>query len=796
MRPSKFHSQRSLSPAPVGLARTSSLIGAAALALATLGCIDRPVTPVKPTTTNVSVEVRSTAAVDKIDLLFMIDNSISMSDKQKTLQQAVPVLVRRLVTPNCVDAEGAPTGGVADAQGRCADGQPEFQAIRDIHIGVVSSSLGGNGGDACVVREDDVTAGRTPDDRGELLPSANPAVRGALNSWNGSGFLAWDPGQDKNQPPGEGDVERLIGDFAGQVVAAGERGCGYESSLEAWYRFLVDPEPPVSVTKVKSADGTLEVNQRGPVNEALLAQRRAFLRPDSLLAIVMLTDENDCSIVGEDGSQGWLVSATQSPMPRASAACKDPNDRCCHTCATPAPEGCTPNEQDPECSQKSPGQSYAVLSATEDSSHLRCFAQKRRFGMDLLYPVERYIDGLTKPTVRNRAGTEVPNPVFQLRAGDPVRAANLVLLAGIVGVPWQDLATQESLTGQGLEYLTAEELTKEGRWDVILGGASGPSDPLMRESVAVRTGNNPILNTPLVGPGSNEPQNPINGNEQNIAEADDLQYACTFPLATPRQCTQEDKVSCDCNADEQTRNRSLCDYPNGPGTDGIQHSAKAYPGVRTLEVLRGVGNNGIVASICPKNTTPRAGLTPAGDAAYGYNPAIAALLEIVKERLPSQCLSRPLPVNSDPASPEFGQVPCAVVEALPRGSQACSCDATRGRTGLETAHPNLARTVRERLAIQGVCDGGRRACDDYCLCQLAELEGPDRIGCQDGATDPDTFGYCYVDPDQGIGNPELVSDCSPTTRRILRFVGENLPANGSSTFIACVGASLTGGDPE
>src|SRR5512144_1995052 len=46
------------------------------------------------------------ATHDKIDLLFMIDNSISMSDKQAILRAAVPDLVNRLVNPICVDAQG------------------------------------------------------------------------------------------------------------------------------------------------------------------------------------------------------------------------------------------------------------------------------------------------------------------------------------------------------------------------------------------------------------------------------------------------------------------------------------------------------------------------------------------------------------------------------------------------------------------------------------------------------------------------------------------------------------------
>jgi len=237
--------------------------------------------------------------------------------------------------------------------------------------------------------------------------------------------------------------------------------------------------------------------------------------------------------------------------------------------------------------------------------------------------------------------------------------------------------------------------------------------------------------------------------------------------------------------------------PDGPGTGGIQHSAKAYPGVRTLEVLRGVGENAIVASICPKNIEPRAGLTAAADPAFGYNPAIAALLETIRLRIPSQCLPRPLPVTTDEESPDFGHVPCAIVEALRPGGNACSCDAARGRIPLGATNENLVDAVKERLAGQGVCDGiTGRACDDYCLCQLDELEGEELRACQDGTEDPNAYGYCYIDPDQGIGNPELVENCSATRQRLLRFLGDGLPANGSETFIACVGAKLQGSDGD
>jgi hypothetical protein len=760
------------------------------LALAAGGCLERPVTPVQPNTTNVFVGTIANRAVDKVDMLFMIDNSLSMADKQDILAQAVPVLVKRLVTPTCIGEDGKPMG-VSDVNGHCAHGSPEFTPVKDIHLGIITSSLGGHGGSECQPDANDPLGGRTPDDRAELLPTANPAVRGAIASWNDSGFLAWDPSGTKNTPAGENDLERLTASFRDQVTKAGEYGCGYEGSLESWYRFLVDPEPPLDVTAQSPGANQPTVAKRGPVNETILAQRKAFLRPDSLLAIVMLTDENDCSLVDDDGTQGWLAASQGVSMPHASAVCADdPDDRCCHSCALEAPSGCTPNASDAECS-KGNG-SYATVAAHDDSPHLRCFDQKRRFGLDLLYPTSRYVDGLTKATVPNRAGKLVQNPIFAAPAGTPSRSKSLVLLTGILGVPWQDLATADSLSGRNLTYLNAAELGKQGRWDMILGGATGPTDPLMRESIAPRTGENPITGAQLAPPdAAGEMMNPINGHEQNIVGADDLQYACTFPLMKERPCTDVNDDSCDCTSDYRDYSRPLCRYDGGADKDGVQIAAKAYPGLRELAVLRGVGDNGIVASICPKNTQPAGGLAPEADPSYGYNPAIGAMAEIFKSRLAQQCLPRPLPVETDPKADTFGQVPCSVVEAVPNSAASCNCDPTHGRLPLSSDDAKLRGAVREQLRLEGRCgDADGPSCNDYCMCRVASLQGSELGACQNGHEDGSSYGYCYVDPAQGIGDPELVKACPTTDRRSLRFVGEGLPANGSVTFMACQGQSF------
>src|SRR5580698_9938603 len=62
-------------------------------------------------------DLQTTAS--KVDLLFDIDNSAAMGDKQVYLMQAIPDLLGRLVQPNCVDATGNPTGQQSDITGVC-----------------------------------------------------------------------------------------------------------------------------------------------------------------------------------------------------------------------------------------------------------------------------------------------------------------------------------------------------------------------------------------------------------------------------------------------------------------------------------------------------------------------------------------------------------------------------------------------------------------------------------------------------------------------------------------------------
>jgi hypothetical protein len=777
------------------LTGTLTLITGAA---AVTGCLNRPLEPNEPRITSTVQEKLPQSKINKIDLLLMIDNSASMGDKQAILASAVPDLVRGLVSPSCVDDAGvrAPKQPALSTDPCPGNTFREFDAITDIHVGLISSSLGSRGANGCVAD----TTSPARNDRGHLLARSESGKGSALASqdiptYNQQGFLAWDPDQTLN-PKGIG----TLGDTNGapgivpilteMVKGVGQDGCGFESQLESWYRFLVDPEPyeTIGIKDGKSfVQGT---------DKELLAERAAFLRPDSLVAIILLTDENDCSIkdVGKSFNAAQL-GTQKNPvhLPRARHECEaDPDDVCCKSCN--ASLGTCP--VDPTCSEP--------VTDEYDPTNLRCFDQKRRFGIDFLYPLDRYTSALNKATVPNRAGDMVPNPLFPKPDGaagvhSPRTAdGGLVFLAGIVGVPWQDIARRNADGVPDLRtgfdenhkavggFKTARELgdrdaTGKTVWDQILGDPSKkalPSDPLMRESRKPRTGNVPSTAQDLAGLDAQSPTaNLINGHEWDTSKsaAGDLQYACIFPLPMPKvDCTA---AGCDCNTEAKN---PLCQDETGAYTD-TQFRAKAYPGARELGVLKEIGDQGIVASVCPAQLDhPEESYND-----YGYRPATGAIVDRLKSRLTGTCLHRSLTPS------KTGQVECVILEAraLP-SSEACDCDAPAvlARQDVQPAHAEAKKLAQADLAA--------KAAGWNCFCEVKQLAGEGLHACQfDTSHKPkltsgeEANGWCYIDAasDPPAGNADLVASCESTERRKLRFVGAGQPLDDSTLFITCSG---------
>lgn len=566
------------------------------------------------------------AQADKADILFVVDNSVSMADKQELFELAVPRLVHQLAEPPCRDDSGETHPSNDD--GSCPEGTSRERApLRDVHFGVITSSIGGQGSSSCQPPEQD--------DKAHLLPTVR-----SIPDPSGKGFVTYD-----------GDVSKLptvSATVAEQIVAAGERGCGFEAPLEAMYRFLIDPAPPRSIVL-----DDLNQSRSSGIDEELLTQRAAFLRDDSAVIVVLLSDEDDCSVMTgathyENAGFGWLTTEVDqirfAGFPTPSPTCaEDPDDACCHsTLQAEVPEGC-----DPFFAPDSPP---PLLAPDEDRPNLRCHDQKRRFGIDLLFPVERYVAGLSEPYIRSGPeGNVVANPLFLDQAGKWKRNPKQVFFSTLAGVPWQDLATDTTIEGSDLvTYLSPEELSQPtvdidgkmvSRWDLIVGkNGQTPFDPFMVASIAPREGEHPLTGSriiPLSGSGANA----INGHEYNNAipgtdglpSNDDLQYACIFPLA-PLDAVKDDCMpdtdDCDCGL-EPDKNRPLCKSSldaEAPATN-TQFYGKAYPSHRILQVARDLGSQGVPASICAAKLEPRF-------PDYGYNPAVDSLMVQIKSVLP------------------------------------------------------------------------------------------------------------------------------------------------------------------
>ncbi|MCK5799435.1 MAG: hypothetical protein KAI47_19725 [Deltaproteobacteria bacterium] len=166
-----------------------------------------------------------------VDILFMIDNSGSFEQEQTALQKAFPELIAALVNPKLGNK------------------------LPNLHIGVVSSDMGaGNYGlPSCeVAGGDGGKLQNTPRLAGCTAPSD-----AYISSINGQ----------TNIPGCTGDSVQCVKDAFKCIASLGINGCGFESQLESVKRAL---------------DPALNLNP-------------GFVRPNATLAVVFVTDEDDCS---------------------------------------------------------------------------------------------------------------------------------------------------------------------------------------------------------------------------------------------------------------------------------------------------------------------------------------------------------------------------------------------------------------------------------------------------------------------------------------------------------------------
>jgi hypothetical protein len=597
------------------------------------------------------------------------------------------------------------------------------------------------------------------------------------------------------------------------VSGAGAAGCGIESQLESWYRFLVQPEPYASLA-LRSIDGKTVATWEN-VDTMILRERRDFLRPDSLVAIIVLTDENDSEVDvrAAPGTGYKLMARTYQPYRGTSACATDP--------ASPGCVPCDVNPADPACAPPAGSTTPPVYSAANDwgyDANLRHVHMKAKYGRDVQYPIQRYAIGLTSKTVPDRIGEYPPdagsyalgnnnctNPLFAASLPDgsdtregPLcnlppgpRTPDLVYYAVIGGVPHELLHFVDG--DPKASALSDDDWVRiVGRGPAAITMSSPPSydysniDPHMIEDYRDRTTVAypfPVDSSktgPLVASGAPTAAN-FNGREWVTDQQDgdagastgghvqpvDVQYACTFPLPTPRDCSQAaNSEACDCPAESNHLSHaqvpSVCDDQNPT----LQTSAKAYPTIRELLVARLMGDRGIVSSLCPIHPTDQ-GTTDHPDPLYGYRPAVTAIIDRLKVGLSSPCIPRRL--TMDPAD---GTVPCLVLVTLPESNGgSCedpACDPTHGLTAPPAA------------VLHDFCKNVDDA-TKHSVCQLRqltpELDPSDFMGgsCATDQVDP---GWCYV---TDVGHCAQSVIFSPTA----------LPS-GSLTSLQCIEQGATG----
>jgi len=809
------------------------------------GCLTRPVESSNPaTTTNFTTTVHATA-IDKIDMLFVIDNSASMGDKQQYLAQAVPQLITRLVQPNCVDSSGKNYGSSTldpnTGSATCPmGGKPEFPAVHDMHIGVISTALGtrlsdknGAMGELCnpsdtvkvTVNGTQVTQSSHNDDKAELLNRSGLAQTplvdaGSLNylKWYPTSNPKNDPTKAGSDPPPLSDPKQLQTDFQNLILGTGVYGCGIESQLESWYRFLVQPDPYASMDVV---DG--QAVWQG-VDTTILKQRSQFLRPDSLVAIIDMTDENDSEIdVRALGGTGYLMmSGTFDP----------PN-------GTP---GCAENSSNSGLVDSSScGQGMGTHSAPNDwgyDPNLRHVHMTQKYGVWPQFPIQRYVLGLQSATVPDRRG-EYPagarsyqglnaknqncvNPLFAQNLPDGSstdpdtlchltrgpRTPDLVYYAHIGGVPHQLLQARPGDTtcsaGTNPADCPQKETLVDADWVKILGNGSLKQDP---EHTYDYSG---------IDPHMLESYQPRPGLPTSTAQADDIsgydwitdqptdvsaqsgghvlpvdrEYACIFPLTTPRDCTQPDQEgACDCPwSAPQPAALSRQQIPPicNPMNPTQQIGAKVYPTIRELLLAKLMKTQGFVSSLCPIHVQPADGMSAATDPLYGYNPAVNGIVDRLKAVLDNQCLPQKLTPGT------CGDVSCLILVTMPQNQNCTTVP------GLSTPAADILQHFQQQQHDDWV-NAGSTGTDPSTLvtCQMNQLyqvpaSAPANAcnGLGSKATDFDMNESCQNSPDPGwcyvAGQAAQAFGCPQSI-----LYSNGMPPNGATVSLQCVEQAIT-----
>ena len=241
-----------------------------------------------PATTSVS----TSAGAPRVDVLFVVDNSPGMAGKQQALLQRTGTFMRALDKLGLDYHVGVTT---TDVGALTAEGT-FFPGSKDGACDTFTGQDGALQNQPCTQRSglgpDAMAACSTLCPDGKFVPTGGRYIARENGVTNVPQDLRADGTSQADYGPG--NALSCLG-------VVGDSGCGLESPLEAMKRALDGHR----------ADGA------------------GFLRPDSTLAVVMLTDEDDCSVqLSRRAENTYETKDCSSPDAEADYRCFNPDFRC------------------------------------------------------------------------------------------------------------------------------------------------------------------------------------------------------------------------------------------------------------------------------------------------------------------------------------------------------------------------------------------------------------------------------------------------------------------------------------
>lgn len=228
----------------------SICLGAITLGAAVMlgaGCASRSFEIPKPKDEKQTEKYYPQSIEKEVDILFVIDDSGSMEQEQTNLLRNFPKLIEALRSPKLgADGSGKP----------CTESDHSGCKIPNVHIGVVSTDLGaGNFGTV-------LTGCEQPNGLGGKLQNKARTTGCPVPS---AAYINYNEGTVNINGCSSSDPIECVKESFTCIARLGIQGCGFESQLEAARKALQPGTNP------------------------------GFVRDDAFLAVVFITDEDDCS---------------------------------------------------------------------------------------------------------------------------------------------------------------------------------------------------------------------------------------------------------------------------------------------------------------------------------------------------------------------------------------------------------------------------------------------------------------------------------------------------------------------